>query len=80
MAGEPVMLVHCATSQYLYTDKIDYRNQFGIEYEVSALCAATKRCASKMFGLAQILIRGMCSGVGLSRGLGWIAMVWFIIA
>ena len=42
MAGEPVMLVHCATSQYLYTDKIDYRNQFGIEYEVSALCAATK--------------------------------------
>jgi len=26
----------------LYTDRIDYRNQFGIEYEVSALCAATK--------------------------------------
>jgi Ca2+-binding EF-hand superfamily protein len=35
-------LHHCATNQYLYTDKIDYRNQFGIEYEVSALCAATK--------------------------------------
>ena len=41
-AGEPVLLVHCATSQYLFTDKIDYRNQFGIEFEVSALCAATK--------------------------------------
>ena len=41
-ATEPILLHHCATNQYLYTDKIDYRNQFGIEYEVSALCAATK--------------------------------------
>jgi len=41
-AGDPIILVHCATSQYLYTDRIDYRNEYGIEYEVSALCAATK--------------------------------------
>lgn len=41
-AGTPIILEHCATSQYLFTDKIDYRNEYGIEYEVSALCAATK--------------------------------------
>ena len=41
-AGEPIMFDHCATKQYLFSDKIDYRNDFGIEYEVSAMCAATK--------------------------------------
>ena len=34
-ANEPVLIEHCATSQFLASDKINYRNDFGMEYEVS---------------------------------------------
>lgn len=33
-ANDGVLIEHCATSQYLASDKIDYRNDFGMEYEV----------------------------------------------
>ena len=29
------MIEHCATSKYLASDKIPYRNDFGSEFEVS---------------------------------------------
>ena len=41
-AGEPIIFEHCATKEYLFCDKIDYRNQFGIEFEVSCKTAAAK--------------------------------------
>jgi len=41
-ADEPVIFEHCATKQYLFSDKIAYANMHGSEFEVSALCAATK--------------------------------------
>jgi hypothetical protein len=34
-ADHHVMIEHCATSQYLASDKIDYRSDFGMEFEVS---------------------------------------------
>ena len=34
-ANQPVIIEHCATSQFLSSDKINYRNDFGMEYEVS---------------------------------------------
>lgn len=34
-ANEQVLIEHCATSQFLASDKINYRNDFGMEYEVS---------------------------------------------
>jgi hypothetical protein len=33
-ANQEVLIEHCATSQYLASDKINYRNDFGTEYEV----------------------------------------------
>jgi len=33
-ANEPVVIEHCATSHFLASDKINYRNEFGMEYEV----------------------------------------------
>lgn len=41
-ADEPIIFVHCATQQYLFSDKITYANMHGAEFEVSALCAGTK--------------------------------------
>jgi len=35
-ANEPVIIEHCATSQFLFSDKIAYGNDFGVEFEVSA--------------------------------------------
>jgi hypothetical protein len=34
IANEPVLIEHCATSHYLASDKINYINDFGMEYEV----------------------------------------------
>ena len=34
-ANEPVLIEHCATAQFLASDKIAYGNDFGVEYEVS---------------------------------------------
>lgn len=39
--GEPIILEHCGTSHYLASDLIEYRNDFGIEYEVSVHSYAT---------------------------------------
>eukprot|EP00826_Nyctotherus_ovalis_P065553 TRINITY_DN9639_c0_g3_i1.p1 TRINITY_DN9639_c0_g3~~TRINITY_DN9639_c0_g3_i1.p1 ORF type:complete len:327 (-),score=98.67 TRINITY_DN9639_c0_g3_i1:143-1123(-) len=33
--GQPVLLEHCGTAHYLASDLIEYRNDFGTEYEVS---------------------------------------------
>ena len=41
MAGDPILLEHCATSHYLASDKIDYRNDFGMEFEVCVHSYAT---------------------------------------
>lgn len=34
-ANEPVLIEHCATSHYLASDNINYRNEFGMEFEVN---------------------------------------------
>ena len=34
LANDPIMIEHCATSHHLASDKIQYRNDFGTEYEV----------------------------------------------
>ena len=34
MANEPVLIEHCGTSHYLASDILEYRNDFGTEYEV----------------------------------------------
>jgi len=39
--GQPVLLEHCGTSHYLASDLIEYRNDFGVEYEVSVHSYAT---------------------------------------
>lgn len=41
-ANEGVIIEHCATSQYLASDRINYRNDFGMEYEVCVNSYATK--------------------------------------
>lgn len=33
-ANEAVLIEHCATSHYLASDNINYRNDFGTEFEV----------------------------------------------
>jgi hypothetical protein len=35
------LIEHCSTSQFLASDKINYRNDFGMEYEVCAYSYAT---------------------------------------
>ena len=40
-ANSPVLIEHCATSQFLASDNIDYRNDFGSEFEVSAYSYST---------------------------------------
>lgn len=34
-ANEELVIEHCATAQFLSSDKINYGNEFGMEYEVS---------------------------------------------
>jgi hypothetical protein len=38
--SDPVLIEHCATSQWLASDKIAYGNDYGVEYEVSC-CSHT---------------------------------------
>jgi hypothetical protein len=33
-ANEPILIEHCATSHFLASDNINYRNDFGSEFEV----------------------------------------------
>ena len=40
-ALEEVVIEHCATAQFLFSDFINYGNDFGMEYEVSALSQTT---------------------------------------
>ena len=42
MANEPVLIEHCATAHYLASDNIEYRNDFGMEYEVCVHSYCTK--------------------------------------
>ena len=39
--NEPIILEHCGTSHYLGSDIVDYRNDFGTEYEVCVHSFAT---------------------------------------
>ena len=41
LANQPILLEHCATSHFLASDKLDYRNDFGTEYEVCVHSYAT---------------------------------------
>jgi phosphotransacetylase len=41
LSNEPVLIEHCATSHYLASDSIQYRNDFGTEYEVCVHSYAT---------------------------------------
>ena len=40
-ANTEVIIEHCATAQFLFSDKIAYGNDFGVEYEVSACSQLT---------------------------------------
>ena len=48
-ANQEVIIEHCATAQFLFSDKIGYGNDFGVEYEVSVCSNVT---ANKSQGLA----------------------------
>ena len=41
MVNDPILVEHCATSHYLASDSIQYRNDFGTEYEVCVFSYAT---------------------------------------
>ncbi len=41
-ANAPVLIKHCATSAYLASDLLEYRNDFGTEYEVNVHNYSTK--------------------------------------
>lgn len=40
-SSDPVLIEHCATCQWLASDKIAYGNDYGVEYEVSACTHTT---------------------------------------
>jgi hypothetical protein len=44
-ANEPVMIEHCATCHSLASDNINYRNDFGMEFEVSVHSYSTNNKA-----------------------------------
>jgi len=50
MANERILLSHVATNQFLSTDNIAYRNDFGNEMEVSAMSASTKSKTQMLAG------------------------------
>ena len=60
LIGQPVqancqlIIEHCATKEFLSSDKINYGNQFGMEYEVSAKkaakCHKAQQLANEMIG------------------------------
>jgi hypothetical protein len=41
-ANAPILLQHAATCSFLASDLIEYRNDFGIEYEVNGHNYSTK--------------------------------------
>lgn len=40
-ANEEVIIEHCATASFLFSDHIKYGNEFGLEYEVSVFSQLT---------------------------------------
>lgn len=52
-AGEPILIEHCGTGQFLSSDKIPYGNDFGVEYEVS-VCSQTTNNKSQALQLEKI--------------------------
>lgn len=52
-AGEPILLEHVATSQYLANDKVNYQTFFGAEFEVSCMALATKAKTQILFNESQ---------------------------
>lgn len=52
-AGEPILLEHVATSQYLANDKINYQTFFGAELEVSCMAVASKAKTQILFNESQ---------------------------
>jgi hypothetical protein len=43
-----LIIEHCATKEFLSSDKINYGNQYGMEYEVSAKKAAAKQKSQQL--------------------------------
>ena len=52
-ANEEIVIEHCATAQFLSSDKINYGNEFGMEYEVS-VCSHTTNNKSQALILEKI--------------------------
>lgn len=51
--SDPVLIEHCATAQFLASDKIAYGNDFGVEYEVS-VCSHTSNNKTQALMLEKI--------------------------
>lgn len=45
-ANEELVIEHCATAQFLSSDKINYGNEYGMEYEVT-VCSHTSNNKSQ---------------------------------
>ena len=52
-ANDEILIEHCATAQFLSSDKIKYGNEFGMEYEVS-VCSHTSNNKSQALNLEKI--------------------------
>lgn len=52
-ASEEIIIEHCATAQFLSSDKIKYGNEFGTEFEVS-VCSHTTNNKSQALNLEKI--------------------------
>ena len=48
-AGEPLLIRHCQTQQYLASDKSSFRNDFGNEFEVMAHSFASANKTQNLF-------------------------------
>mgnify|MGYP001617066926 CR=1 FL=1 len=47
-SNTPIIIEHCATSHYLASDKIDYINDFGSEFEVSVKSYSTNNKSQQL--------------------------------
>ena len=47
-ANQPLAIEHCATSHFLASDRLNYRNDFGMEFEVSVHSHATKNKSQQL--------------------------------
>lgn len=53
LSNEEIIIEHCATAQFLSSDKIKYVNEFGMEYEVS-VCSQTSNNKSQALNLEKV--------------------------